>query len=403
MRLVSSKRFRWQSVADILAALALVVSTAAVTAAEDAKSSRPTTKTPEAKSPQAAPAPAKADPFVVPNGSPEELLKYLEGLGQLEPSGHDPASLAQFAKKMSAAVLQATDMVLASKPTEHQAAEAAQWKLEGLLLAERGGDTEANAKRKALPAELEKLGWKQLARTAQGIILGEEVSRFAGDNKGFRDLLKRIEAYLAQGSVGRREVSLMMDVAMAAEQSRPDVAPEAYQVFAKILAANPDKETAALGAKLEGAARRLRLVGKPMVLAGQSLDGKPLDWSKYRGKVVLVAFWATWCGPCREELKSIREQYAAFHDKGLEVISVSVDKSREALVEFIQDTPVPWTVLADQALHSSQADKSMGTFYGVFSIPQLIVVDRDGNVAATNVRGPRLRELIESLLGKTKS
>jgi peroxiredoxin len=343
----------------------------------------------------------KADPFVVPDGSPEQLLKYLDSLGELEPPAHDPESVTQFNKKAMAAVLRAANKILAAKPTEQQAAEAAQWKLGALAMLNRMGDKEAAAQLKGLPIELEKLGWKKLARAVQVALLGNELGQIQEDDvKAFSDLLERIKTHLTKGEIGRREIDLAMETSFTAERIGTEVAVQAYESFGKIFAASLDKEIASLAAKMMGSARRLTLVGKPMDVAGLTLDGKPLDWPKYRGKVVLVSFWATWCAPCRKEIENIRKNYAAFHEKGFEVVAISIDEDRQELVDYLKENALPWTVLFDQALYSEKADKTMATAYGAIQVPQLLLVGKDGNVLALDARGPKLGKLLAGLLGE---
>ena len=77
------------------------------------------------------------------------------------------------------------------------------------------------------------------------------------------------------------------------------------------------------------------LVGKPFQFSGVTVDGQPLDLSRYQGKVVLIDFWATWCGPCREEMPNIFANYQQHYKDGFEVIAVSVDQDLEALSEFV--------------------------------------------------------------------
>src|SRR5690606_1724849 len=80
---------------------------------------------------------------------------------------------------------------------------------------------------------------------------------------------------------------------------------------------------------LEGIARRMALPGNPIQVTGTLLDGSPFNWDAYRGKVVLVDFWATWCGPCRAEVPNVIKMYQAYHDKGFDVVGISLDEKPE--------------------------------------------------------------------------
>ncbi len=139
------------------------------------------------------------------------------------------------------------------------------------------------------------------------------------------------------------------------------------------------------------------LVGKPLELEGHTIDGKPLDLSRYEGRVVLVDFWATWCGPCRAEIPNILQNWEKYHDLGFDVIAISVDQDMNALKTFVAKENPPWVVVADKFPGNK---RSMGAKYGIRGIPAFILIGRDGKVAAVNCRGQRLGKQLAQLIGR---
>jgi thiol-disulfide isomerase/thioredoxin len=149
----------------------------------------------------------------------------------------------------------------------------------------------------------------------------------------------------------------------------------------------------------DGVVRRLELPGKPIEIEGTLLDGSKFDWNSYRGKVVLIDFHASWCGPCRDEVPNILRNYRAYHDKGFEVIGVNLDKDPNQAQQYVNQTGFRFPIIFGADPGARGWDLPLARKYGITGIPQVILVGADGNVVSTHARGERLGELLGELLG----
>ena len=145
-----------------------------------------------------------------------------------------------------------------------------------------------------------------------------------------------------------------------------------------------------------GAEAKLKSVeGKPLVLAGPLNDGKAFTSADWKGKVILVDFWATWCGPCRAELPRVKKIYASYHEKGLEVLGVSCDRDAAALKTFLEENKdMPWPQLFNTA---KPGWHELATGFGIQGIPTMFLIDKKGIVRTVEAR-ESFEELIPKML-----
>ena len=115
-------------------------------------------------------------------------------------------------------------------------------------------------------------------------------------------------------------------------------------------------------------------------------DGKPFSLSSTRGKLILVDFWASWCGPCRRENPNVVKAYSKFHAKGFDVFGVSLDKDKDKWLEAIKKDNLTWNHVSDLKGWGNQAAK----LYGIRAIPSNLLLDKQGKILAKNLRGEDL-------------
>jgi thiol-disulfide isomerase/thioredoxin len=125
-------------------------------------------------------------------------------------------------------------------------------------------------------------------------------------------------------------------------------------------------------------------------------EGKKLKLSDLRGKIVLIDFWASWCGPCRRENPNVVQAYQKYKDKGFEVLSVSLDTDRQRWLDAIKADNMAWLHVSD--LKGWQA--AAGKLYGVSGIPFTVLVDKQGKIIGKNLRGAALDAELARIFGK---
>lgn len=296
------------------------------------------------------------DRYVVPEGDVAALLKFMDELQAYRPT--TAQEFQEHRQKSAQALRQAAEKILTLET-----------------------DKQSEAYRKA-----------------QGIVLQTRLQALPNASaEEKRKIVLEIQEYLAGKELERADLSLAFSAASLLERTgNADLAEQAYTSFGHRFKEAQDPDLARYGDKMLGSVRRMKLLGSEMTLEGKTVDGKPFQWSDYRGKVVLVDFWATWCGPCIAELPNVKRAHELYKDKGFDVVGISLDTDRERLEKFLEEQKLPWVSLFEDG---AGWDHPLATYYGVMGIPTVILVDKDGKVVSMNARGPQLETELARLLG----
>jgi peroxiredoxin len=164
---------------------------------------------------------------------------------------------------------------------------------------------------------------------------------------------------------------------------------EADEIEALLAKLDPSLQGSSLGGNISRRVEVLKNVAigmpAPEFTQNDSL-GNPVSLSSFKGKYLLIDFWAAWCPPCRAENPNVVSAYHEYTDKGFEVLGVSLDRSRDRWLKAVQDDGLVWTQVSDLKYWSNEA----AALYGISSIPSNLLLDRDGVIINKNLRGADL-------------
>jgi len=238
-------------------------------------------------------------------------------------------------------------------------------------------------------------------REAELDLDGKLRALLTGQPNSAQPVLDVLKGLLDAATPGEYALSVVAQVAQLLEISGNYK--EATEAFTLLETKYKDHANQALAEQAKARAangrRRSGLIGQPFAVEGVLADGSPFDWGKYQGKVVLVDFWATWCGPCLQEIPNIDASYKKYKAKGFEVVGVNLDDDSQEVVRFLDVQPLPWATVLSATANATGFENPLAVKCGIDAIPFLVLVGRDGKVNALHVRGEKLDQKLAELLG----
>ena len=167
-----------------------------------------------------------------------------------------------------------------------------------------------------------------------------------------------------------------------------------YVLLDELLTDDKREEMQAMRINLQSSISRIDLLGSKFELEAKDTRDKAIKTDDFAGKFVIVDFFASWCQPCLSEVPRLKKHLAKYKAKGLEVVAISLDDTREALDKYLSSAELPWPVIHD---NSEDPLQRLQLKFGVASLPTVLLLNKEGTVVSLEARGAELDRLMEMI------